>query len=214
VSVLTLPKIGQHIALVGSTGSGKSEFAQMLLRRYDSNFIIDTQDSLDVEGRILHDPHGLQLKLKLFKKLHYVPSKKYMDRDWWDYVFQCLSASSSKKKPHPRVIYIDELYHLGYGSSFPVQIPKTLTTARQRSLSMFISTQRPRMIPMPVLSEATYIFVFYLSKWEDIELIASYGRKSKKDLIRELEHMEDDFSFIRINNRKGTWDKFPALKLN
>jgi len=212
---LSLNTPGQHIVLVGSTGSGKSEFAQTLLNMRGSILAIDTQDSLDklTEVKTFHDPHGLGMRLKFYKRLRYIPKGEYRDREWWNFVFETFLHSSSKKKPRPRTLYIDEIYHIGYGISFPNQLPRAITTARQRKLSFVIATQRPRQIPMPVLSEASKIIVFYLSKFDDRKVISQFVRKDPKEMMRELEAQEDDYSFLVIDNRKGTYEKYPPIKL-
>lgn len=214
MAVLSIPKPGQHIVAIGSTGSGKSEFMQTMLNTQEKFFAIDTQDSLDrLDAASFKDPHGLNIRLKIYNKLKYKPANTYRERDWWNYVIATLANSSTKKKPNPRVIYIDEIYHLGYGVSFPKELPKALTTCRQKKISWWIATQRPRQIPVPVLSEASKIYVFYLSKFEDMKYISGFGRLDPKELMKELKNQSDDYSFIEIDNRKGTWQKYPAIKL-
>ena len=212
---LDLNTPGQHIVLVGSTGSGKSEFAQAVLNMRESILAIDTQDSLDKlrDVKTFSDPHGLGVRLKFHKRLRYIPRGEYRDRDWWNFLFETFLHSSTKKKPKPRTLYIDEIYHIGYGISFPSQLPRSITTARQRKLSFVIATQRPRQIPMPVLSEASKIIVFYLSKFDDRKIISQYVRKDPREMMRELEDQEDDYSFLVIDNRKGTYEKYPPIKL-
>jgi len=211
---LELPEYGKHIVFLGSTGSGKSVLASAMLRYYDAFFAIDTQDSLDIPGKVLANPRHLGLLLRFYPKLHYVPKPEFIERYYFEHVFRTLLNSSQKKKPRPRIIYIDEIYHVGYGMSFPAWLPKAITTARQRKLSFWISTQRPRAIPVPVMSEASKIIVFYLSKGDDIKLVSEFARSDKKGLFKALSEQEDDYSFIVVDNRKGTWSKYPKLKLN
>jgi len=214
LAVLSIPKPGQHIVALGSTGSGKSEFMQRLLTTQNNYLAIDTQDSLDrLNAPSFSDPHGLNVRLKLYKKLKYKPGNAYRERDWWNYVIATLANSSTKKKPKPRTVYIDEIYHIGYGSSFPAELPKALTTCRQKKISWWISSQRPRQIPVPVISESSKIYVFYLSKYDDMKYISGFGRQDPKELMQELQKLSDDYSFIEIDNRKGTWTKFPPIKV-
>lgn len=210
--VLELPEIGRHIVLVGTTGSGKSWLAETMLPRYESYFAIDSQDSLEIPGKRIAAPDYLKILLPLYKRLHYVPKPEFLERDVFNFIFRTLLDSSSKKRPHPRVIYIDEIYHVGYGTAFPSWLPKAITTARQRKLSFWISTQRPRQIPIPIFSEAAKIYVFFLAKEDDCKLISTFARSDKKELFDTLLHQQDDFSFIEIDCRKGTWEKFPKIK--
>lgn len=215
MAILVPPQSGQHVLFVGSTGSGKSELAQSIMQHAPRSFCIDTQDSLDrLDGRILKDPHALPGKLKRNDFILYKPDPVYrVGPDWWDYIFLCLSSSTSKKKPVPRWCYIDEIYHLGYGMNFPKQLPQAITTARQRKLSFLISTQRPKQIPLPVITEVAYIYVFYLARYEDRKTIAEYSRDDKRAAMKALDSLKNDFSFIQINIRTGIWEVFPPVDI-
>lgn len=210
--ILQLPEYGKHLVFVGSTGSGKSYLAQKMLEHYERYFAIDTQDSLDIEGKTINNPKNLRWILKFYPKIRYVPRLEYREKEVWDYIFEVLNDSSTRKKPNPRIVYIDEIYHLGYGANFPNWLPKAITTARQKKISYWIATQRPRNIPLPILTEASFIYVFYLSRDDDIKYLASFARKNPKQLYEALQGQENDYSFIEINVRTGEWQKYPKLK--
>jgi hypothetical protein len=147
-----------------------------------------------------------------YPKLIYNPTPELLEKDYWDYLFSSLLQSSTKRNLKPRICYIDEIYHLGYGyANFPKWLAKSVTTARQRKISYWISAQRPRLIPPEVVTEASKIYVFYLSKADDMKFIASFARSDPKELFIALADQKDDYSFIEIDNRKGTWIKYPPL---
>lgn len=210
MGVIKLPDYGQHLVFAGTTGAGKSYLAQEMLKKFDSYFAIDTQDSLSLNAVKIDNPKTLKLKLMVFKKIRYVPKPEYLHVSWWNYVFKSILETSTKKKPKPRIIYIDEIYHIGYGAGFPAWLPKAITTARQRKLSFWISTQRPSQIPMPVLSECARFFIFYLGYEEDIKKLAKFCRKG--DLKDALMGLEYDYSFIEVDRAKGTFVKHSKLK--
>lgn len=212
--LLKLPEYGQHLVFAGSTGSGKTYLAQNLLRYYNSFFAIDSQDSLEgIKGMRFHNPRSIGFLLRWIKKLHYIPKPEYLEREVFDYVFRELLESSTKRKPHPRIVYIDEIYHVGYGVNFPPWLPKAITTARQRKLSFWISTQRPAQIPIPIMSEATRMYVYMLNRDEDMKRVASYARTDKKGLYIQLLDQKKDHSFIEIDLTNGSWKKFPPLNI-
>lgn len=205
------PKYGEHIIFAGTTGCGKSTLGEELLKVMDSTFVIDTQDGLDhlPKHHKVTNPNNLKFTLKFFKKIRYVPSPEYLHQSSWNFVFKTLSESSSKRKPNPRVIYIDEIYHIGYGTSFPNWLPKLATTARQKKLSLWIAAQRPSMIPIPTMSECTRFYIFYLSYEEDIKKIAKFSRR--RGLIEDLMNIQYDYSFIELDRVKGEWRKMPPI---
>lgn len=212
--ILKLSDYGQHIVFIGATGSGKTVLATEMMKHYERYFAIDTQDALEIDGKMVRSPEKIQWYLKLYDRIRYVPKPEYLHGSYFNYIFKKILESSSKKRKSPRVVYIDEIYHIGYGAGFPAWLPKAITTARQRGISFWISSQRPRNIPMPVLSEASKIYVFYLNKEDDIKYISGFARKNKKELEAMLFNQEDDFSFIEIDARKGLWQKLPKLKID
>lgn len=211
---LELPNYGEHIVYLGATGSGKTYLAETIISHFDSYFSIDNQDSVDLEGKVLTSPKNLKFYLYFFKKIRYVPALKYREKEIWNWLFEQLWLSSSKKKPNPRIIHINEIYTLGYGANFPDWIPRCLTTARQRKLGFHIETQRPRAIPLPILTEARKIYVFRLARLDDIKYVCSFAGENIKELEEILQKIrkEDNYSFVEIDARKGSWQYFPAIK--
>jgi len=211
LSIIKLPEYGEHIVFAGTTGAGKSYLAQEMLKKFDKTFIIDTQDSLSISATKVDSPKGLKLKLFWFKKIRYVPKPEYMNSECWNYVFRTLLESSTKKRQKPRIIYIDEIYHVGYGASFPTWLPKAITTGRQRKLSFWISTQRPSQIPMPILSECTRFYVFYLGYEDDIKKLAKFCRKG--ELKEGLVGLQFNYGFIEVDRALGSFVVHNKLKI-
>jgi|BarGraIncu00421A_1022006.scaffolds.fasta_scaffold36701_2 hypothetical protein len=209
---LKLPEYGQHIVFCGSTGSGKSYLAERMLRCFDHYFAIDTQNSLNLDdARTITTPAQLASHLRWQKKLKYIPALNQRERGTWNSIFAALDASSTKRKPSERIIYIDEIFHLGYGPSFPIWLPRAITTARQKRISYWIATQRPKQIPMPVLSEASKIYAFYLSREDDIHYLAGFARSDKDKFEAALLSQKNDYSFIEIDVRTGSWHQYSKL---
>lgn len=205
MQILKSPNYGRHVVFVGATGSGKSYLAEKLLANYQRFIFIDTQHAY--ENKDAKTAHNLrELKKLLSKKtdkIIYQPWVNSRTPKAWYYVFAMFDKISSKNKKNPYIIYIDELYHVGYGVSFPRSLPQAITTARQKGLSYWISTQRPANIPIPVLSESSQIYVFYLSREDDNKIIASLTR-NKKETLKNLNQLKRDHSFYLIDNMAGS----------
>lgn len=212
---LKLPEYGQHIIFLGATGSGKTFFAEKLLSHYHNYFAVDVQDGLDLPGNVITTPKLLKFNLKWHDKIRYTPKPEYVEKDSFDTVFRTLLESSTKKNPKPKIIYIDEIFFLGYGfMNFPRWLVKSIPTARQRKLSYWISTQEPKNIPGNMLSQASKIYVFSLAKLDHIKYVSTFAGEGVKELANVLQEIrkEDEHGFVEIDNRKGTWSVFPKIK--
>ena len=209
---LVIPDYGQHVLFIGSTGCGKSSLAEAMLQQTSRIFAIDTQDSVNVEGTRIRSPDDLRLNfMNHYDRLHYVPDPEYLTRNHWDNLFRRLLLSSTKRKKNKRIVYVDEIFHVGFGSSFPSWVSKSVTTARQRGLSYWISAQRPKNIPQEILSEASLIYVFYLTKFDDMKYLSGFARDDNAELLTALKHQKKDYSFLCIDNHNGTWQKYNKL---
>lgn len=213
--VLKIPKYGQHVTFLGSTGSGKSFLAEQMLNSIRSYFVFDTQNSLDLQGAETANTPSQAVKMlkKGVKKIQYIPSIQYQDRDINGYILSKLCDSSSKKNKKSRVIYIDEIFHLGYMRSFPPELPIALATCRQKGISIWISTQRPRLIPTNVISESSYIYMFFCTKKDDIKYIGENVRENEGFLKTALNLKKDEHKFIFIDCTTGEYSLFEKLKV-
>lgn len=210
MGIITLPEIGKHITFCGTTGSGKTFLAQEMLKSYDRYFIFDTQDSIKLEDAVkLTSPENLKRKLRFFDKIRYVPELQYRTKEIFNLVTKTLFTSKYGKK---RIIYIDEIFHLGFGISFPDWLSRGISTARQKKISLWTASQRPTNIPMAILTESSRIYLFYLSYAEDIKKVSKFTRDERRflEVVKELKY---DYSFIEIDRIKGEWKKMGKLSI-
>ena len=212
---IKIPDYGKHIMFLGSTGSGKSYLAEKMLERVKRYFIFDTQDIFDFDkSKIVTKPsEAVKAIEKNINRIIYKPHRKYQTREINEIIINALLDSSTRKHKKPRVIYIDEIFHLGYERSFPSALPIGLAISRQRGLSFWISTQRPKLIPTNILSEVSYIFCFFLSKRLDIEYLADNIRADKKQFINDsLTMKKENYNFILLDQNNGVYDIYPKIK--
>jgi len=156
------------------------------------------------------DPNNLLSAMLFFKRIRFVPSLEYRSKTAFNAIFKKLMTSKTTKG---RVIYIDEIYHLGYAQSFPDWLSRGISTARQKKISIWISSQRPTNIPMPLLTEARRIYLFYLSYADDLKKVAKFTR-DEKSFLEAIKELKYDYSFIELDRISGTWQKMPKLKLD
>ena len=210
---LTLPKYGHHQVFCGSTESGKTTLGAEELKYYDSYFIFDTQEAFShMPGVKVKDPKYIKMLLSVHtKRIIYQPPRKYRTRAIFNDILTQLEDSSKKTKQNPRVVWIDEVFHLGYRNSFPEALPTSMATCRQRGISLWINTQRPKNVPVQIFTEAKYLNVFYLTRLDDMKTVAEYARLDIKEVFDLLRHQKKDFWFLRIDLQMGTWQKYPPI---
>jgi len=211
MAAITLPALGEHIIFCGTTGSGKSYLAQEMLAHYERVFVFDTQDSLAIPGAVkIIDPVHITRKLRAFAKIRYVPKLEFRTKGDFNYILKVLMTNPHA---HKRIIYIDEIYHLGFGPSFPDWLSRGISTARHKGISVWTASQRPANIPLAVMTEARRIYLFYLSYAEDVKKIAKFTR-DEKNFLEEVENLKYDYSMIELDRVTGRWRKLQPLQKN
>lgn len=172
----SLPQYDKRTTVVGSTGSGKTQFAVWLLSTRDFNIrpwiIFDFKgDALISEIGATEIPVGSKLPrepgLYITRPIPGVHDAE-VTRMLWDAWAQ-----------EDIGIYIDEGYMIQ-----PTRNPglnACLTQGRSKHIEMIILSQRPVLMSKMVFSEASYFAVFNLTMEIDRKTVAEYldGRKLK-----------------------------------
>lgn len=215
---ITIPPLGKHLVFMGMTGTGKSELCTRMINASGDDiriFSIDVDNSVELKGsKKCTTPTQVKFWFNFYKKIRYVPLKEFRNRDDWEELLEWLASTSSKKKPNPMIIHINEIYRLGYGNDFPKELPVIMATARKQKISMYIETQRPKSIPVPVLTEASRIYVFMLKRLEDRKYLAGYvGGNDTKEFLNMLSNQKKDYSFIEIEGDECEWRKCSPISL-
>lgn len=110
----------------------------------------------------------------------------------------------------PTLLYIDEYYDLitggGLSGHTDRRVLQTIRAGRERLMAVLISTQRPRSIPLPTLTEATKYYIFNLEYEEDIE----YMRKHGPQMI----HTASGYNFVFYERKRGGERIEKLMRLN
>jgi hypothetical protein len=105
----------------------------------------------------------------------------------------------SSHETSPTLLYIDEYYDLitggGLSGNTDRRVLQVIRAGRERYMSALISTQRPRSIPLPTLTEATKYYIFTLEYEEDIEYMRKHGPK--------LMHTPTGYQFVFYERLNG-----------
>jgi len=105
----------------------------------------------------------------------------------------------SSHEDSPTLLYVDEYYDLitggGLSGNTDRRVLQVIRAGRERFMSALISTQRPRSIPLPTLTEATKYYVFNLEYLEDVEYMRKHGP--------QIQHAPTGYNFVFYERKRG-----------
>jgi hypothetical protein len=214
---LTLSDYGAHQCFIGSTDSGKTTLAKEELRFYDRYLILDSKKSFsDIDGVKINTPKQLAWHFLIrTKRIIYQPDRKYRTKGEFEALLERIMDSSNVRRKNKRIVWIDEIYHWGYGSqSFPPGMPIAMATCRESGVSLWINIQRPKNVPLQIFTESRFMNIFYLTRLDDIKTVSEYARQDVKKVFNLLIQQKRDFRFVRIDLQTGEFDTFPPVAMN
>lgn len=192
-------KKGEHVFICGRTGSGKSVLEETYISGFRNAFILDTKGLFNWSmipdipvytnlEDLISDFNGKNGKA-IFR-----PNIFSMDSEVYDNFFKWIYMRKNT------AVGIDEVMSLYTNSTEPLFWHKALMTrGRELGINVFNCTQRPKTIPITLISECTHFFVF------DLQIEAD--RKRMKEVVGNTEIMEmptaigGDYSFWYYNFR-------------
>ena len=214
---LELPEYGEHLAIMGNTGEGKSKVAAVLFDSVRHGIVINSK----------HDPQFERITDKTIRsdrqimnvrggRYNYEPSDAFngivgKDRaEAWkiacplrDRFFAWALAAGH------RVIYIDEYNEICPNASvYPLQFQKAVKQGRWRELSIWGSAQEPIRVPSFCFGQAKHKYLFFLG-WPPHRRLAEewYQQPIAWDSIPEGSHR------FYVKNPRGVFGPQPRVSL-
>ncbi len=187
----------QHVFIAGKTGSGKTTLAMFLLFNVNRLIVVDNKDSL-ADWNVENDTPINRLKVKDEKpiRIRVITNEKAIPLLELAYITGNVT------------VYIDEMSALVPPRSKPPQvIYDLLQRGRSRNISVWSSTQRPTLVPLESISEATHFFVFRLNLEDDRKRIASIAGK------KMLEPVKDKHGFFYLNDETDNFRYFRKMTI-
>jgi len=169
----------EHVFIAGGTGSGKTFLASHYLSKYSNVIVLDTKGMFDnwdyMSDKELTIVERLtDLENVKTPKIIYRPIFQEMTQDVYNMFFSWVYRRKNT------IVLIDEAMQI---SPNPHVIPEwlrgCLQRGRQKNVSIWALTQRPKSISPLFLSEATHIFVFRLNMEQDREKVVDVTGHSK-----------------------------------
>lgn len=169
-------KQSEHVFIAGKTGSGKTFLAKNYLAGYPNVIALDTKGTLTwKEGGDVKEFEHLN-DLMQFQEGHaiYRPSFEELNEDYYEAFFKWIYFRQNT------IVWVDEVMSVCQNSqNIPTYYKAILTRGRERNTSVWSLTQRPKTIPLVIISEATHFFVFRLNIEADRQRIAEIAGSDK-----------------------------------
>lgn len=197
-------KQGEHISLIGPTGTGKTTLALRLLPRRDYVAILATKrndpalDALRKEGykRIRQwPPPSLQNRVLLWPHI-----RQMSDTQTQSVVFRhCLANVFSVGS---WTVYLDEVRYVSDNLGLKSELELLWLQGRSLKVSLVAATQRPASVPLLVYDQATHLFFWRDNDEANLKRIGGIGWQSSK-LIRETVARLPLHEVLYVNTRTG-----------
>lgn len=88
---------------------------------------------------------------------------------------------------HPRLIFVDELSDFFKYRTLADIFQRVARNGRERDCALIAGSQRPRKIPVEIMSEMNRVYLFHIDYEEDVKNILRYG-VPKETLIPPMGH--------------------------
>lgn len=174
---------GEHVAIVGSTGSGKTTFARSILKLRDFVVVLGTKSRdpslyapLEADGfvRTEHwtpweweDTGQRYIIFAPELKLSDDPSGKDVDRALDAQAQAFRRALVQIFKVGGWTVYADELRYLADDLRLTPELNLLYLQGRSLGVTMVASTQRPRAVPLNMFEQASWFYLWRVSDRED-----------------------------------------------
>jgi len=189
---------GQHVGIVGPTGSGKTRLANDLEQLRDYVVVIATKsrdDSLEEYRRFVRRktwPPNYNEQLILYW---------YPPKELGNFVHQRVAVymvMSDIFKVGGWTIYFDDLFYISDTLRLKDAVRMYYTQVRSNNVSIVSSIQRPFWVPVEAISQSTYVLLFSTRDQRDIKRISEGLSIPVKEIERAISALQPyEFLFLQ-----------------
>lgn len=165
--------------IIGMTGSGKTFLAEKILQHREYVVVYDLKGEIDWRGYqvVTTLEQAMQLEPEKYPKLIFKPDferteyGKEQAEEFFKWVYKRRNCT----------LYVDEVMSACYRGYITYWLQVIMTRGRELNISFIGSTQRPKSIPMSMLSESQHWAIFHLSMKEDADRVEkTFGIETEK----------------------------------
>lgn len=211
-------KAGEHVALIGPTGQGKTTLLTQLLPLHPYVTVFATKPRDESMDRLITDPRTPYYPIRSWQSLD---PRKYPRRVLWPDASQMGSEERQKEVFHEAfgrmyreggwTVAIDELWYVGNILNLSRDIKIYLLQARALDISLLVATQRPAWVPLEVYDQSTHLFFWRDNDENNLKRLSGISFRSA-DLIRSVVSDLEQYQVLYINTRTGEMCRTRAPK--
>lgn len=197
---------GEHVTILGHTGSGKSELARRLLNGRRWTVVLGTKPRDETLDRYVDDgyerlarwppePHVTQAILwPRIRDRSDLASLAPLFADALDDIF--ISGVWT--------VAIDELHYATGRLGLEPHLSDLWEQGRSLGVSLMTATQRPANVPLLAYSQATHLFFARTTDDRDLSRLAEIGGGTDKAMLRDTVRKLPRFAYCYVNTRTGS----------
>lgn len=185
---------GEHIAMIGPTGSGKTTLALAILDRRAFVTVLATKPQ-DVVLDTLKDQGFIRLKewkdydpIRMPKRLIWPDASDLYSATKQRQVFRY--AIRSMYKQGGWCIYIDELWFIIHHLKLQLEVKTLLQQSRSLYNSLIVLTQRPAFVPLEVYDQSTHLFFWRDNDERNLKRLSGVSWRSAKEVQTLVANLE------------------------
>lgn len=197
---------GEHFALIGPTGQGKTNMLINLLPLREYIAVIATKPQDDTMDALAEQGY------KILKRWERISAKKFPRRILWPDATSLDSDTVQQTEFHHAfaliyrsgkwTIAIDELWYIVNVLSLGKDVKTFLLQGRSLGVSMIMCTQRPAWVPLEVYDQSTHLMFWRDNDETNLRRLSGISYRSAS-LLRDIIPDLDRHQVLYINTRTG-----------
>lgn len=207
------PTPGEHIAIIGPTGNGKTVLQNAILPKFPFVTVFVTKPQDETMQELVDSK--LYAKMQQWHKLSptEVPRRvlwpdasdihaEARQREVFKYAMSAIfrEAGRPKKKPVGWALAIDELWYIINVLGLDREVKMFLLQGRSLGHSLIVATQRPSSVPLEVYDQSTHLFFFADNDRANLDRLAGINARSSS-MVRLLVSNLERHQALYINTR-------------